>query len=319
MQAPEKIEAFAGQRILSEDPREEKVTRACVACGSTAAQKLGVKNELEIVSCRDCNTVYTPYSPWYSSSYFYLGYYLKDDEIETPPFVQERLQEITAEFAVYRKTNKLLDLGCGAGGLLQAARNHGWNAQGLDVSSHAAEHVRELGFEVFEGELSEAAFPEGQFDVVTAAELLEHISEPRALLREVARILRPGGLFWTTTPHARGISARMLGLKWRCIWPPEHLQLFSIRGLKALLREAGFRDIHVDTTGGNPVEIWHALGRHTESAPKTVDQHFDRVLTSQQLNESLMKSRSRRALKSTVNSFLNLSRLGDSMKVFAVR
>ena len=49
-----------------------------------------------------------------------------------------------------------------------------------------------------------------------------------------------------------------------------------------------------------------------------MDQHFDRVLTSYQLNESLMKSRSRRALKSTVNSFLNLSRLGDSMKVFAV-
>lgn len=318
MQPAPKVEAFAGQRILSEDPRVQKVTRACVACGSTEAQKLGVKNELDIVSCRDCNTVYTPYSPWYSSQYFYLGYYLKDDEIETPPFVQQRLEEITAEFAPYRRTNKLLDLGCGAGGLLQAARKHGWQAQGLDVSSHAADHVRELGFEVFEGELHEAAFPEGQFDVVTAAELLEHIFEPRVLLQEVARILRPGGLFWTTTPHARGISARMLGLKWRCIWPPEHLQLFSIRGLKALLREAGFRDIHVDTMGGNPVEIWHALGR-TKEAPKTVDQHFDRVLTSYQLNESLMKSRSRRALKSTVNSFLNLSRLGDSMKVFAVR
>lgn len=318
MQSPEKIEAFAGQRILSEDPRVEKTTRACVACSSTSAQKLGVKNELEIVCCIACGTIYTPYSPWYSSQYFYLGYYLKDDEIETPPFVQQRLEEIVAEFAPYRKTNRLLDLGCGAGGLLQAARHHGWNAQGLDVSSHAADHVRELGFEVFEGELHEAAYPAGHFDVVTAAELLEHIFEPQALLREVARILRPGGLFWTTTPHARGISARMLGLKWRCIWPPEHLQLFSIRGLKALLRESGFRDIHVDTTGGNPVEIWHALGR-TKEAPKTVDQHFDRVLTSYQLNESLMKSRSRRALKSTVNSFLNLSRLGDSMKVFAVR
>jgi SAM-dependent methyltransferase len=318
MQAPEKIEDFAGQRILAEDPRAEKATRACVACGSHNAQKLGVKNELEIVCCRQCATIYTPYSPWYSSQYFYLGYYLKPEEVDPPACVKERLEEITAEFAPYRQTNKLLDIGCGAGGLLEAARKHGWNAQGLDVSSHAAKHVRELGFEVFEGELREAAYPAAHFDVVTAAELLEHIFEPAALLREVARILRPGGLFWTTTPHARGISGRMLGLKWRCVWPPEHLQLFSIRGLKALLREAGFRDIHVDTTGGNPVEIWHALGR-TKSAPKTVDQHFDRVLTSYQLNESLMKSRSRRAVKSTVNSLLNLSRLGDSMKVFAVR
>jgi hypothetical protein len=56
-----------------------------------------------------------------------------------------------------------------------------------------------------------------------------------------------------------------------------------------------------------------------KSAPKTVDQHFDRVTTSYRLNESMMQSRSRRVLKNTVNSFLNLSRLGDSLKVFAVK
>jgi SAM-dependent methyltransferase len=322
MQAPNKIpnriEEFAGQRILSEDQRTEKNLRACVACGSKNANSLGVKNELEIVSCRDCRTLYTPYSPWYSSSYFYLGYYLRPDEVETPPFVKQRLEEITAEFTPYRQTGRLLDLGCGAGDLLQAARKHGWNAQGVDVSSHATKHVRELGFEVFEGELKDAGFPAAQFDVVSAAELLEHIFDPRAVVQEVARILRPGGLFWLTTPHARGLSARVLGLKWRCIWPPEHLQLFSEGGLKALLRDAGFSKIRVDTTGGNPLEIWHAMGGMKE-APKASDQQFDRVLTNYQLNESLMKSRSRRALKSTVNGFLNLSRLGDSMKVFAVR
>jgi len=318
MQAPEHIEAFAGQRILAEDPRSEKATRACVACGATDAQRLGIKNELDLVCCRQCHTLYTPYSPWYTSSYFYLGYYRKHEELHVPAFVKQRLAEITAEFAPYRQTNRLIDIGCGAGDLLEAARNHGWNPQGLDVSSPAAKHVRELGFEVFEGELDAAEFPTAHFDVVTAAELLEHVFNPRALVDEVARILRPGGLFWLTTPHARGLSARLLGLKWHCIWPPEHLQLFSISGLKTLLRNAGFRHIRVDTTGGNPIEIWHAMGG-AKSAPKTVDQHFDRVLTSYQLNESLMKSRSRRALKHTVNSLLNLSRLGDSMKVFAVR
>jgi SAM-dependent methyltransferase len=318
IEAPKEIEAFAGQRILAEDPRSEKATRACVACGSANARELGIKNELAIVCCRQCQTLYTPYSPWYTSSYFYLGYYLKQEELQAPAFVNQRLKEITAEFAPYRQTNRLLDIGCGAGHLLEAARNHGWNAQGLDVSSHALKHVRELGFEVFEGELNAAGFPTAHFDVVTAAELLEHVFDPRGLVEEVARILRPGGLFWLTTPHARGLSARLLGLQWHCIWPPEHLQLFSISGLKALLRSAGFRQLRVDTTGANPIEILHEMGG-AKSAPKTVDQHFDRVLTSYQVNESLMKSRPRRVLKHTVNSLLNLSRLGDSMKVFAVR
>jgi SAM-dependent methyltransferase len=304
--------------ILSEDPRSEKTWRACVACGSTNARPLGVKNELEVVTCAGCGSVYTPYSPWYSSAFFYTGFYLSEEELSPPAFINTRLEEITADFSSYRDNNRLLDIGCGAGNLLQAARKNGWNAQGLDVSAGAVQHVRSLGYEVFEGELQDAAFPSQHFDVVTAAELLEHLIDPRPLLQEVARILRPGGLFWTTTPHARGLSGRMLGLKWRCVWPPEHLQLFSIRGLTKLLRDAGFRQLRIQTTGGNPVEIFHAMGA-AKSAPKTVDQHFDRVTTSYRLNEAMMQSRSRRVLKNTVNSFLNLSRLGDSLKVFAVK
>ena len=304
--------------ILSDDPRIEKTRRACVACGSTNARPLGVKNELEVVTCAGCGSVYTPYSPWYSSAFFYTGFYLSEEELSPPAFINTRLEEITAGFSSYRDNNRLLDIGCGAGNLLQAARKNGWNAQGLDVSAGAVQHVRSLGYEVFEGELQDAAFPAQHFDVVTAAELLEHLIDPRPLLQEVARILRPGGLFWTTTPHARGLSGRMLGLKWRCVWPPEHLQLFSIRGLTKLLRDAGFRQLRIQTTGGNPVEIFHAMGA-AKSAPKTVDQHFDRVTTSYRLNEAMMQSRSRRVLKNTVNSFLNLSRLGDSLKVFAVK
>jgi SAM-dependent methyltransferase len=318
MSAPKPVEGFAGQWILTQDPRKEKTKRACVACGSTNARPLGVKNDLDVVSCVECKSVYTTFTPWYSSAFFYSGFYINKDELSPPSFVQTRLEEITAGFSSFRNNNRLLDIGCGAGTLLVAARKKGWNAQGLDVSSGAAKHVRDLGFEVHEGELKDAAFPSEHFDVVTAAELLEHLIDPQLLLQEVARILRPGGLFWTTTPHARGLSGRMLGLKWRCVWPPEHLQLFSVRGVKKLLHDAGFRQLRIETTGGNPIEIFHAMGA-AKTAPKTVDQHFDRVTTSYRLNESMMKSRSRRVVKNTVNRFLNLSRLGDSLKVFAVK
>ncbi|HLM23680.1 MAG TPA: class I SAM-dependent methyltransferase, partial [Pyrinomonadaceae bacterium] len=208
MQSREKIEEFAGQRILAMDPRVEKTLRACVACGSNDAQPLGVKNELGIVSCRNCLTVYTPYSPWYSSELYYESYY-PEESLSPPAFVQTRLEEITAEFSPYRQNNRLLDIGCGAGNLLLAARKNGWEGQGLDVSPGAVKHVRGLGFEVFQGELQQARFPSQHFDVITAAELVEHLFEPRLVLQEVARLLRPGGLFWTTTPHARGLSARV--------------------------------------------------------------------------------------------------------------
>lgn len=315
MQAPDKVEEFPGQWILKMDPRAEQTVRACAACGSSDARSLGIKNDLEILSCRRCASVYTPYSPWYSSEFYYEKYYW-DQNLAPPPSVQARVEEIVGQFAPHRETNRLLDIGCGAGSLLLAAQKNGWDAQGLDVSPNAIKHVRELGFNVFHGELRDAHFPSEHFDVITAVELLEHLPDPRAELKEIARLLRPDGLFWTTTPHARGLAARVLGLEWRCILPPEHLQLFSVNGLKSLMLDVGFRKIRLQTTGTNPIEIWNAA---RGKKPVTVEQHYDRVLKGYQLNESLMKSRSRRALKNVLNGVLNASRLGDSLKVFATR
>lgn len=316
MHAPDKVEKKPGHWILNMDPRTEQPVRACAACGSNDAESLGEKNDLEILSCRRCSTVYTPYSPWFTSELWYETYY-RDQNLEPPAFVQTRLEEIVGQFAPYRQTNRLLDIGCGAGNLLLAAQKAGWDAQGLDVAPNAVRHVRELGFEAFHGELRDAQLPSEHFDVITAAELLEHLPDPRAELQEIMRLLRPGGIFWTTTPHARGLAARVLGLKWRCISPPEHLQLFSVHGLKSLLLDVGFREIRLQTTGSNPIEIWNAA--REKKAPVTIEQHYDRVLTGYQLNETLMKSRSRRALKNVLNGVLNLSRLGDSLKVFATR
>ncbi len=95
--APEQVE-FAGQRILAMDSRAEKMLRvACVACGSKDAQPLGVKNELEMLRCRSCATLYTPYSPWYSSEYFYEVYY-PAQQFSPPAFVQTRSEKIPEWF-----------------------------------------------------------------------------------------------------------------------------------------------------------------------------------------------------------------------------
>ncbi len=128
--------------------------------------------------------------------------YYHASNLTTPGFIAGRLDEIVATFSKYRQHNRLLDLGCGAGTLLQAAARAGWAAEGLDVSRTAAQHVSSLGFKVFCGGILEASYPNARFDVVTASELVEHVPDPRELVTEVARILRPGGLFWLTTPHS---------------------------------------------------------------------------------------------------------------------
>lgn len=317
MQGQNQIEAFAGQRILAMDPRAEKPLRACPACSAREAINLGIKNELEIVRCLICRSIYCSYTPWYTSERYYIDYY-SHHGLDLPPVVAKRLREITGGFSQYRKTNRLLDLGCGAGSLLEAARAHGWDAQGIDVSISSVNHVRELGFEVFHGELIQAQLMSEQFDVIAAVEILEHLFDPVNVVKEAYRLLRPGGLFWLTTPHGRGLPARVLGLDWRVVSPPEHLQLFSVTGLKTLLESAGFRQINLRTTGGNPFELWRGV-RARNNPVQTAQGNFNAVASNYRLNEAMTKSRTRQALKNALNGLLNLTRLGDSLTGFAVR
>jgi SAM-dependent methyltransferase len=271
-----------------------------------------------MLSCSNCKTLYTSQLPRAESSEDYEGYY-DEDNLTAPDFISLRLDQILAEFAAYRQNGRLLDVGFGAGTLLEAAQRAGWHAFGVEVSARAVEHVREKGFEVFAGTLQEAAYPENHFDVVTASEVLEHVPDPQNMLRDIARVLRPGGLLWLTTPHGRGVSAKILGVNWSVVSPPEHLQLFSRAGGRALLKAVGLRQVRVVTEGCNPFELLKGLrGAGEQTLPDADSQPGNaRVETSYRLNESLMASPSRRLLKKTLNELLNFGRLGDSLKVWA--
>jgi len=234
------------------------------------------------------------------------------------------LDEIVADFGQYRQGNRLLEIGFGAGTFLHAAQRAGWNAEGVEISKTAAEHGRAEGLKTFCGDLADAHYDDGSFDVVIASEILEHVPNPQVMIREVARIVRPGGLFWATTPNAEGVSARLLGIEWSIVSPPEHLHLFSEDGLRGLLLSEGFGSCVVRTEGMNPIELLSKL-RQRARAPREDNNgqrpgaEIDRVGKGYQLNEALLKSRSRRALKNFVNGLLRLSHLGDSLKIRAER
>jgi len=292
--------------------------RRCPACAGVETLPRGAKNGVPLAECRACATLYAASSPA-AAGFDYDGYY-DEANLSVPDFVGARLDEIFASFAPYRRTNRLLDIGCGAGSLLEAARRAGWEAHGTEVSRPAVEHARRAGFEVFCGDLSAAPFPEGHFDVVTASEILEHLDDPRAMLREVARVLRPGGLFWATTPHGRGISAKVLGLNWSIVVPPDHLHLFSLKGVRRLLEAAGFRSVKVVAHAVNPYELLDGVRNRARREEVGTEQlNKERIQSSYQLNEMLTSSPSRQAIRSLANGVLGLARLGDDLKIRAVK
>jgi SAM-dependent methyltransferase len=290
--------------------------RQCPACGFALVMERGTKSGFQMLSCRACKTLYTSQLPDAETAEDYDSYYCAEN-LSVPDFINRRLDELVAEFAPYRQNGRLLDVGFGAGTLMEAARRAGWTALGVEVSRSAVEHVRGLGFEVFCGTLHEAQYPDNHFDVVTASEVLEHVPDPQLVLNEIARVVRPGGLLWGTTPHGRGLSAHMLGLKWSVVSPPEHLQLFSVGGIKKMLKQAGFGKARVATEGVNPYELLQALRRRKPQEEAAQQQSNARVESAYSLNEALMANPSRRLLKNALNNLLNIGRIGDSLKIRA--
>ena len=147
----------------------------------------------------------------------------------------------------------LLEVGCAGGWLLAQARARGWNVRGVEISSEAVAHARRLGLEVHEGDLAGAAFPDAAFDLVYMGDVLEHLPDCRAALDEVARVLRPGGVFYLRGPITTHSLARRLALAafraaGRTIVlrePPYHLWEFTPRSLRGLFARAGLEVVRL--------------------------------------------------------------------------
>lgn len=135
---------------------------------------------------------------------------------------------------------RLLDVGCGNGGFLRIARAFGYTASGSEFDPKAAQVAREQGFEIFEGDWSQAPIAPGSIDQITLHHVIEHLYRPVDALRRMREWLRPGGRIWLQTPNADSRGAQRYGVDWRGLEPPRHLVLFTPTSLQRALEAAGF-------------------------------------------------------------------------------
>ena len=161
-------------------------------------------------------------------------------------FVPERIPLLVAAVG---RGKRVLDLGCRSGALTRHFLE-GNSVVGLDVDPAALEKAAALGIEPVQADVEEPLpFEDASFDVVVAGELFEHLQFPDALVAEVRRVLRPGGVLAGSVPNAFRMQSRLRFLRGR---PPEddptHLRMFSPTALRELL--AGFDGIELRFVGG---------------------------------------------------------------------
>lgn len=284
----------------------------CPAC-SVASNELVLEGHegIRLMRCGSCRLVFhCEFTDEAELREYYDDYYDVENLVFSP-ITDSRFRDLLLSFESCRRSNHILDVGCGSGHFLKVAIEMGWKAHGTEIASSAFEQLSRLGINSFCGKLESANYAGEFFDVVYCSEVIEHLVDPMTLLREIGRILRPGGLLYLTTPNFDSLSRRVLGSKWRVIGK-EHICYFTPGSLARAIREAGFHRVAVRTRNIDPNEIRKAFTRK----PFEAGTGFQ-VGTTEELRRQLETRPALRLAKNLANLILGATGTGDTIVVRA--
>jgi SAM-dependent methyltransferase len=221
-----------------------------------------VRGMFRIVQCGSCGLVYLSPRPTLAAigDYYPEAYepYLRVAPQALPAWKRSLFNyglHKRARPIVQRKApGRALDIGCATGQFLAYLRDVAhWQVSGVEPSESAARYAREtFGLEVHCGDLRSARLADQAIDVVTMWDVLEHLHDPCAELREVRRILKPDGLLVFRVPALDSFDAKLFGPYWAGLDVPRHMIVFDRRTLTHMLARAGFA----------PERIWCASGSY---------------------------------------------------------
>lgn len=207
---------------------EKNLLPACI-CGATG-HTTEERHHLPMLRCTSCGVLrqHVQLTPSELSDW-YREHYLKDEYYHTYehdlPVANKRL----AAYNLSSRQTKLLDIGCGNGAFVTAARSRGIDAWGQDLSKDS-----ESDF-IYVGALVDIAFPSQAFDVITLHDVLEHFVDPVAALKEIRRLLRRPGKLIIDYPRFWHESGKH---HWKA---KEHLWMLTEGELVTMVEKAGFR------------------------------------------------------------------------------
>jgi 2-polyprenyl-3-methyl-5-hydroxy-6-metoxy-1,4-benzoquinol methylase len=231
-------------RHNADDAKPDDVS-ACYVCRSEDVRLHGNANGFDVYKCRrckllwvDCESYGTRIRDFYSESYFtsesQMGYnnYAFFEDIH-----RENAREILKVLDKVKDISRLrvLDVGCACGFYLdEFKKRKGCSTYGVEVSDYAAERASRLGLNVTGGEFNTSMFEADFFDAAFLIGTVEHLTDPRKVLKDISTVLKPGGLLMITTIDTKGL------IPIYAIKPPEHLYYFSHDNLAMLLGKHGY-------------------------------------------------------------------------------
>ena len=249
---------------------------ACPLCG--AAHERLVVASISLVRCLACGLFYRNPPP---VEHLRRHYDVVYGDIGASEHIDRHRRTIYSAFLDAPPPagrTRLLDIGCGSGEFLALARECGYQVEGVEVSPRGVELARRRGLTVHAGV---EALGDATYDVVTLWNVVDFFPRPLEQMREIHRVLAPGGVAVVRAPNAVYQLAA-----WRLsrllVWPPALARLagdayffqplvWSPRTLGRLLHAAGFSDVHLwnsEVSSGDPYRAGSAARERLVSLVK---------------------------------------------------
>lgn len=222
---------------------------SCLICNGQLASS--PKRASNLQQCKSCNYGYL--SPDGSQSEIWSNYkknLFSTSEYYAANFLGDRrdFQWRLKQLLRYKSSGQLLDLGCGRGVFLQIASDAGFQVTGVDLNPVSlAEAARVKDAKLHMTAVENLSFEPESFDVICLNDLIEHLVDPRIILKLANNWLKKGGVIMISTPDFGSFMSRVFGDRWLHLKPVEHIHYFSRGGLRHFLALHGFSELLIES------------------------------------------------------------------------
>lgn len=210
--------------------------------------------EFTIVKCHACGLMRTNPRPTSES----MGFYYPDDygpyqgtRVDLAPqtgkflLMAKSLAKRLFQFNTFRMPNlplgRLLEIGCASGGFMHRMAGLGWDVEGLEFSTKAAERARSLGYSVCTSTIEEAPEPKNPFDLIVGWMVLEHLHAPVFALQKLRRWTKKDGWLVISIPNNGSLEFRIFKEKWYALHLPNHLYHYTPKSIEKILDAGGWQ------------------------------------------------------------------------------
>jgi 2-polyprenyl-3-methyl-5-hydroxy-6-metoxy-1,4-benzoquinol methylase len=234
----------------------------CNLCGADDFEIVFPKGYAQlhrIVRCKQCDLMYANPQELIDCERFLnnpvesdandpgVAQYHRKQEIQIP----DNLKALQMLNEMLPERGKLLEIGCFRGVFADRIREAGWEVTGLEPEIGPLHYAREkYGLNVVHGVLPHQELKPDTFDAVVLLHVIEHMPDPAANVREIRRLMKPGGVLVVETPRFDSFMFKILGRRERSMGNCNgHIYFFTVPTLTRLLEKSGFEVVRVDLVG----------------------------------------------------------------------